>query len=113
MKKIHQVNYGDIFGRQFKTSKIDQRLDDLEIDEKLMIIDNVIDYLQENFKELSPSKKNRSSSRRLSPDRQHQQQPYDNHRDEDAYQDTTDTDQNETAADARNQGGSANDLSAK
>ena len=45
MKKIHKVSYGDIFSREFKTSTIDHRLDDLEIDEKLMIIDNVIDYL--------------------------------------------------------------------
>ena len=57
MKKIHRVSYGDLFSRDFQTSKLDHRLEDLELDEKLMIIDNVIDYLQENFKELSPSKK--------------------------------------------------------
>jgi hypothetical protein len=69
MKKIHKVSYSEIFSREFKTTKIDQRLDDLEIDEKLMIIDNVIDYLQENFRELAPPKK-RSTSRRGSPDRE-------------------------------------------
>lgn len=66
MKKIHRVSYGEIFSREFKTKNIDQRLDDLEIDEKLMVIDNVIDYLQENFKDLSP-KKRRSPPRKVSP----------------------------------------------
>jgi len=58
MKKIHAVNYGRIFSNDFKTNSIDKRLQDLEIDEKLMIIDKVIDYLlQENFSELSPPRK--------------------------------------------------------
>ena len=45
MKKIHRVSYGDIFAREFRTERIDSKLADLELDEKLMIIDNVIDYL--------------------------------------------------------------------
>lgn len=45
MKKIHKVAYGNIFSREFKVNVIDKRLDDLEIDEKLMIIDKVIEYL--------------------------------------------------------------------
>lgn len=57
MKKIHRVSYGNIFAREFKTNSIDNRLNDLELDEKLMIIDNVIDYLHVNFKELSPDKR--------------------------------------------------------
>ena len=56
MKKIHRVSYGDMFGREFRTKTIDRRLNDLELDEKLMIIDNVIDYLHVNFRDLSPSK---------------------------------------------------------
>ena len=52
MKKIHKVSYSDIFARQFQTQTIDRRLQDLEIEEKLMIIDKVIDYLQENFRDL-------------------------------------------------------------
>jgi len=69
MKKIHKVSYGHIFSRQFTTKAIDKRLDDLEIEEKLMIIDKVIDYLQENFRELSPSRP-RGRSLRKSPTRQ-------------------------------------------
>ena len=41
MKKIHRVSYGDMFGREFRTKTIDRRLNDLELDEKLMIIDNL------------------------------------------------------------------------
>ena len=54
MRKIHRVSYSDLFSKDFQTTKLDHRLEDLELDEKLMIIDNVIDYIQENFKELSP-----------------------------------------------------------
>lgn len=56
MRKLHKVGYGQIFSRQFSTKKIDHRLQDLEIEEKLTIIDNVIDYLHQNFRELSPRK---------------------------------------------------------
>jgi len=53
MSRIHKVGYGSIFSSNFKVNTIDKRLQDLEIDEKLMIIDRVIDYLQENFRDLS------------------------------------------------------------
>ena len=33
-----------MFARNFATKTIDNRLNDLELDEKLMIMDNVIDY---------------------------------------------------------------------
>ena len=55
MQKIHQVGYGSIFSRDFKISTIDKRLNELEIDEKLTIIDKVIDYLLENFRDLTSS----------------------------------------------------------
>ena len=57
MRKLHKVNYGAIFSKQFSTKKIDRRLQNLELDEKLTIIDNVIDYLHQNFQELSPPQK--------------------------------------------------------
>ena len=57
MGKIHNVAYGDYFGSSFNTAKIDENLGDLELEEKLMIIDNVIDYLYVNFKGLQPAQK--------------------------------------------------------
>ena len=89
MKKIHRVSYGDLFSRDFRTSKLDHRLEDLELDEKLMIIDNVIDYLQENFKELSPSKKR--PEKESSPKR-HSSMGADQNRDEAAHGDESTTD---------------------
>ncbi len=62
MRKLHKVHYGKIFSNEFKTNSIDKRLEDLELEEKLTILDNVIDYLHVNFKELSP-KKTRKTSR--------------------------------------------------
>ncbi len=49
MRKIHKISYDKLFGQGFKTSAIDQKLDDLDLEEKLMIIDNVIDYIYTNF----------------------------------------------------------------
>ena len=69
MRKIHKVNYGKIFSSEFKTNSIDKRLEDLELDEKLTILDNVIDYLHVNFKELSPRKPRKASG---SPEKQKQ-----------------------------------------
>ena len=51
------MSYGEIFAKDFRTERIDSKLADLELDEKLMIIDNVIDYLHQNFRELSPQRK--------------------------------------------------------
>ena len=62
MSKIHKVGYGSIFSRDFKVNAIDKRLNDLEIDEKLMVVDKVIDYLQENFRELSISNRKKANS---------------------------------------------------
>ena len=60
MQKIHKISYGDYFTRGFKTSTIDSRMSDLELNEKLMIIDKVIDYIHEDLGKLSPP-----STRRL------------------------------------------------
>ena len=51
------MSYGEIFAKDFRTERIDSKLADLELDEKLMIIDNVIDYLHQNFRDLSPQRK--------------------------------------------------------
>ena len=56
MRKLHKVSYDQIFGRTFKTDKIDKKLKDLELEEKLMIMDNVIDYLYTNFALLTSKK---------------------------------------------------------
>ena len=68
MRKLHQLNYSQIFSRDFKTKTIDNRLEDLELDEKLLIIDKVIDYLVENFRELSPIKRHDASPTRIEGD---------------------------------------------
>ena len=52
MSKLHNISYGDYFSKNFQTSNIDDNLNDLELEEKLMILDNVIDYLYVNFKGL-------------------------------------------------------------
>lgn len=52
MSKIHKVSYGDYFSSNFDTTAIDGNLADLEIEEKLMLIDNIIDYLYVNFRGL-------------------------------------------------------------
>ena len=58
MTKLHNLSYGDYFGTNFQTSALDENLVDLELEEKLMLLDNVIDYLYVNFKALaSPEKK--------------------------------------------------------
>ena len=72
MKKLHKVGYGDMFAKQFATKTIDNRLNDLEIDEKLMIIDNVIDYLHMNLKELTSRKIPRARSPTLNEDEDHE-----------------------------------------
>ena len=56
MRKLHKVSYDQIFGKTFQTKQIDRKLRDLEIEEKLMILDNVIDYLYTNFALLTSTK---------------------------------------------------------
>ena len=72
MKKLHKVGYGDMFAKQFATKTIDNRLNDLEIDEKLMIIDNVIDYLHMNLKELTNRKVPRVRIQTFDDDEDHE-----------------------------------------
>lgn len=50
MKKIHKVNYSEIFSGSFSPEKIDSNLKQLEIEEKLYLLDNIIDYIYYNFK---------------------------------------------------------------
>lgn len=52
MKKIHKVNYTEIFSDQFNPEKIDANLHSMELDEKLFLLDNIIDYLYYNFKNI-------------------------------------------------------------
>lgn len=50
MKKIHKVSYAEIFSERFDPSKIDANLKEMELDEKLGLLDNIIDYLYYNFR---------------------------------------------------------------
>lgn len=52
MKKIHKVSYAEIFSDNFDVKKIDENLKHMEIEEKLYLLDNIIDYLYYNFKAL-------------------------------------------------------------
>lgn len=52
MKKIHKVSYPEIFSDKFVPEKIDTNLKHMEMDEKLFLLDNIIDYLYYNFKSL-------------------------------------------------------------
>lgn len=52
MKKIHKVSYAEIFSDNFDAKKIDENLKHMEIEEKLYLLDNIIDYLYYNFKAL-------------------------------------------------------------
>ena len=49
MKKIHKVTYSDIFGPNFNSVRIDNELVDLNVTEKLRLVDQVIDYIYVNF----------------------------------------------------------------
>ena len=72
MQKLHKVGYGDMFARNFATKTIDNRLNDLELDEKLMIMDNVIDYFHQNLKDLTNKKKPRARSPNQFDDEEHE-----------------------------------------
>lgn len=50
MKKLHKVSYAEIFGGAFRPDQIDGNLKNLEIEEKLYLLDNIVDYLYYNFK---------------------------------------------------------------
>jgi len=52
MKKIHKVSYAEIFSDNFDVQRIDENLKQMELEEKLYLLDNIIDYLYYNFKVL-------------------------------------------------------------
>ena len=58
MKKIHKISYAEIFSDQFSPEKIDGNLRQMELDEKLFLLDNIIDYLYYNFKSLRDNPQN-------------------------------------------------------
>ena len=61
-----------MFARNFATKTIDNRLNDLELDEKLMIMDNVIDYLHMNLKDLTNRKIPKARSPTFNDDEDHE-----------------------------------------
>jgi hypothetical protein len=52
MKKLHRISYPDIFSEHFSPESIDGNLKQMELDEKLFLLDNIIDYLYINFRSL-------------------------------------------------------------
>ena len=52
MRRIHKINYGNIFTKTFDVKNIDGELKGLQIDEQLRLLDNVIDYVYVNFRNL-------------------------------------------------------------
>jgi hypothetical protein len=52
MRKIHKISYGNIFTNDFDIRQIDTKLDSLQIDEQLRLLDHVIDYVYVNFPNL-------------------------------------------------------------
>jgi hypothetical protein len=52
MRKIHKINYGNIFTRDFDVKQIDGGLNGLQIDEQLRLLDHVVDYVYVNFRNL-------------------------------------------------------------
>jgi len=53
MKKIHKVTYSDIFGPNFNSVRIDNKFIDLTVEEKLRLVDHVIDYVYVNFEAIT------------------------------------------------------------
>ncbi len=53
MKKIHKVTYSDIFGPNFNSVRIDNKFVDLTVEEKLRLVDHVIDYVYVNFEAIT------------------------------------------------------------
>jgi hypothetical protein len=53
MKKIHKVTYSDIFGPDFNAIRIDNKFVDLTVEEKLRLVDHVIDYVYVNFEAIA------------------------------------------------------------
>ena len=53
MKKIHKVTYSDIFGPNFNSIRIDNKFVDLTVEEKLRLVDHVIDYVYVNFEAIA------------------------------------------------------------
>ncbi len=53
MKKIHRVTYSDIFGPNFNSVRIDNKFIDLTVEEKLRLVDHVIDYVYVNFEAIT------------------------------------------------------------
>ena len=45
MKKLRKIKYGEYFGSNFTVQKIDTQFKDLENQEKVKVMDNVIDFL--------------------------------------------------------------------
>lgn len=52
MRKIHKINYGNLFTNDFDIRQIDGKLDSLQIDEQLRLLDHVVDYVYVNFPNL-------------------------------------------------------------
>ena len=57
MKKLRKIKYADYFTQDFSVQKIDAQFKDLENQEKVKVIDNVIDFLFQDLKALKKRKR--------------------------------------------------------
>jgi len=57
MKKLRKIKYADYFTQDFSVQKIDAQFRDLANQEKVKVIDNVIDFLFQDLRALSKRKR--------------------------------------------------------
>jgi hypothetical protein len=57
MKKLRKIKYAEYFGSNFNVTRIDSQFKDLQNQEKMKVIDNVIDFLFQDLKSLKHKKR--------------------------------------------------------
>lgn len=63
MKKLRKIKYNDFFSNNFQVQRIDNKFKDLENKEKVKVIDNVIELLFQDLKQLKKKKRKDSLSK--------------------------------------------------
>ena len=53
MRRLHKVAYSELFDYNFDTEAIDKLFSDLQVDERLRLVDHVLDYVYVDFKSLT------------------------------------------------------------
>lgn len=57
MRRLHKVAYSELFDYSFETNKIDSILNQLSVEERLRLVDHVLDYVYVDFKSLTAQDK--------------------------------------------------------